>query len=146
MSESRELIHFLKPGGGIDFTAPVPVQFLEFEFPIHHDPDEYIEYFRLSCNWTVRLRAHEETAKEGVLHPHGFQLYHKGKELSILTPTERPELEWELFRRGDIMFRVEEYSVLKQCVRDRHAVRMPPWCVIERFVRQFCPWCAGYRS
>ncbi len=154
MSNQSNPMRFLLQEGTVDFTAPVPVEFLLSSFPARHDPTGRLELFRLSTNWTVRV--HEslaevlssgETLDSGApFTPFALQFYHQGKGISILTPIEREELRWELFRQGDALFQLDGYQGVKRCVRERHGVRVPPWGVIERFVHRFCPWSANTPS
>lgn len=137
MKDANYLTRFLYINGRIDFTAPIPVEYLAFAVPENHNPDNRSGVFKLSPNWTVRW--HEPIDEPD--HPKGFQLYHAGKEISILSPWDESKSLWEVFRRGDMIFRLDDYAIVKKCVSDRHAARIPPWNVIERYVKRLCPWC-----
>ncbi len=139
MSLPDNPLQFFTEQGKVDFTAPVPIHYLLFEFPSWHDPEMNEEYFRLTQNWTVRKR--EKNGQEGEFH--GFQLFHSGKKISILSPNSKHKKEWEVFRLGDICFRFNEYAIVQKLTRERFGVRVPPWSTVERFVFHFCPWFKG---
>ena len=138
MTDANHLTRFLYQDGQVDFTAPIPVDFLAFEIPDNHNPETRPGHFRLAPNWIVRWNEHDQDISGP---PEGFQLYNETKEISILSPWEEPHTLWEIFRRGDMIFRLENYPMVKHCVRIRHAAPIPPWGTFERFVRLYCPWC-----